>query len=173
MLVIKITDFVGFFEISTTNKTETILLEYINIFEERILKQLLGNDLALLFIADLVDGIPQTEKFTDIFNSLPCAGCADDVNIISNGIKYILTGMIFYHYSIDRQTLNTQSGVARLEVEASKVLSYDNSARFAEVRFNSALESYLAVQTFIKTNSGNYPEFKGVELKVKFGSLGI
>ncbi len=166
MIVLKISDFTGFWSIATNNKTEPTLLEATNLNERAYLDRLLGVELATAFIADLAAGIPQTAIYTTIFNPL-----TDDCGEHSKGIKNILKGFIYHDYINNAQAFHSQSGVGVNEVDTTAIQSAENGNRFGEIRWNDALESFEIVQRYIKKNIDAYPTYDGKPLSAKFSAL--
>ena len=62
-------DFTGFYQISNGATAQNDNIEaYIASTEPKFLRDLLGNTLYELFVADLVANVPQTQRFIDIFD---------------------------------------------------------------------------------------------------------
>lgn len=157
MLIIKTSDFKNFFELAQTNITTPILQDYIDRYEEPTLRELLGKALGNLFIADITNGAPQTQRFIDIFNEI----IEDQFNPgRSKGIKHILICTIYYHFVMERIAYHSQSGVAKNQVEAAKVLDSENANRFAEIRWDDSLESWKVIQIHVRREASTYPEYK-------------
>lgn len=166
MIILKTTEFVGFHEIGINNKTEPTLLAYINQFEESFLQQILGKDLAALFIADLVLGVPQTAPYIAIFNPIFTDGLPE-----SKGIPFILKSLLFYTFATDTQAYHGQSGVAKNAAEAGINPGFEGIHRFAEVRWNEGKASITGLQRYITDNLNIYPTFKGMTFKAKFSPI--
>lgn len=155
------TDYTGFYQISGNSFSSDELEIYIDSIEPDVLRDLLGCDLYDLFIADLVGGVPQTQRFIDIYNSF----CYDDGNTNgtqykSKGIKEMLKGFVYYSYVSDSDFANIISGNIKN--------TFSNSERATGVefglrdRYNTSLLTYEAIQWFICDNSATYPEFNGM-----------
>ena len=88
-----LTDFTGEFNITQSKYGDTDLTSIITVSEERILKDLLGEDLYLKLIADLSGGVPQTQKYIDLVNGKTYSVVNEDgitVNVDYQGIKRML-----------------------------------------------------------------------------------
>lgn len=166
MIILQLSDFTGFWAIATSNKTEPDLQEAIDTYERLYLETLLGKELAGLLIADLEDGVPQTQIYKNIFDPfINTKGCQ------SKGIKAILKGFVYYHYVPETQVFHSQSGVGINEVDTTAVQSPENATRMGEKRWNDALESYEVIQKYIVDNISEYPSYDGKKLKVKYSSI--
>jgi hypothetical protein len=170
-LIIKTTDFVGFQGLAQSINTTPVLQAYIDLYEKRYLMWLLGETLGNLFIADLVNGVPQTQRFIDLFNSFDKQNTFDNWNFCwdydcnyqnrkgmrhSDGIKQILLNCVFYHYVTDTDAQHTQSSVQQSQSDTSKNA---DAWRFGERRFNTGLDSWEDIRWFILINKTIYPEY--------------
>ena len=160
------TDFTGFYQISNGNPHQDVKIdEYIADNQEEFLTDLLGCDLYALFIADLVNDVPQTQRFIDIFNAF----CVDDsgcgTQIRSKGMKVMLKGFTYFNIVRNSDFFNTISGNVKNE--------FSNSAHVSTVemgineRYNVALGTYRAIQWFICENDTIYPEYNGMSKNVQ------
>lgn len=161
------TDFIGFYQIAKPNSHKIGELQsYIDNVEPNVLRDLLGCDLYTLFIADLVGGIPQTQRFIDIFNSF----CFDDgVNSgcqhRSSGMVTMLKGFVYYNYVRDADYFNTISGNVKNDFTNSSSI---NSMMYGlDERHNVALSTYEQIQWFIFDNSTDYPEYNGLNKSIQ------
>lgn len=163
-LIITTEDFEsGKFTISTNKYTTTDINDYIDIFERNYLEDLLGVDLANLFIADLVNGEPQTPIYQDIFNRLSFD--SDCWVKRSEGIKSMLQAFIWCEYVKDDNVRHTISGTVENNQEVSRLVSFRN-AQFTE-RYNFAINTYNVIQLYILANEVDYPDYNGQTKKRK------
>jgi ribosomal protein S16 len=159
--IISISNFTGNYKIVTTDvnsSKQERLIENINTYERIILTDMLGYDLYKLFINDLVDGVPQSQRFIDIFGEL----CLNDMNLPSRycysiSMKEILKRMIYFYHTREMPVQATSNGNVNHEVSISKI---DTSIK-AVISFNEAVNMYHVVQNYCKKNHLIYPEFKG------------
>lgn len=147
-------DFVGELRLSMNKFEEDKITSYINSYEKEYLVKLLGCELYDLFIADLVGGVPQSQRFIDIYNEF----CEDvDCHIVrSEGIKKMLTYFIYFEFVKDKQTYNTITGTVQSKVEVSDVVSLSKSNIYQ--MYNKGVETYEAIQWFICDKSQDYTE---------------
>ena len=180
MIILQISDFtLGKYKIPQAKGVcEGQLQSYIDRYEKRVLIDLLGCDLANLFIADLVEGIPQTEIYLNIFNEI----CVDLQNgffqsyywttglcycqpkrIISRGIKEMLKGMVFFQYMRDFPNQRDITGINRIDTENSThaMFSQWGISDF----YNESIEDYNNIQYYIYENKTDYASFNGVPKK--------
>lgn len=156
--ILKPSDFKGFYDISTDKHSQANVQEYIDEFEKQYLDQLLGCELADLLIADLVNGVPVAQRFTDIFDPF----CLDEPHhLISHGMVKMLAGLIYLLFVRDQALTNGVTGIEITEGENSirnRAASFSNM----QARWNRGIDSYHTIQHFILDNSITYPEFEGV-----------
>jgi hypothetical protein len=146
-------DFTGKYELHKGMYDTTKLQTYINKYETRYLRHLLGVDLYNQFIGDLTSGanpVPKSPNFTKIFNAF-----AEDVNmysmIESDGMLEMLKGFIYFEYSKDGFMQQTTYGGVQQTAENSKVLTSLQSMIYA--RYNEAIRTYQAIQDYILLNT--------------------
>jgi len=157
--IIQLNDFKsGEFRIPKTTWQELTLQSYLDKYERKYLIRLFGRELYDLFIANLVGGVPTSQRFIDVFNEFTdqndCGFCD------SEGMKLMIQGFIYFHYVRRTFTRNTTDGVKQTTAENS----VNPDTIFAELstRFNNAVESFACIQKFMCENSEIYPEYDGV-----------
>lgn len=182
MILLSVTDFTGFFNIPTSNsrETTTLLQTYIDRYEKTYLCNLMGVELAELFIADLAN-VTQETRFAVIQDAF----YLDDPNTTgvmyeSKGLVDMLTGVIFYHFVTERSALLTTNGVSVSVTETGEILSPEGAYRFAERKFNQMLATWEAIQWYIEDYAPSeypndadrlYPEFNGQGMDYKFSPI--
>lgn len=156
-------NFTGQYKVSTGNTfSDADFQLYINKYEEKLLRDLLGATLYNLFIADLdVNEEPQTQIFIDIFDEFAeDEDAGSGIQHVSEGMIEMLKGFIYFYWLREQFTQNVISGPVKNE--------YSNStqARFVETNmidnYNQAVKTYQAIQWFIKEHLDDYPTFNGV-----------
>lgn len=163
MSIVLNSDFVGKYELTLTQYNTALIDSYIAKYEKEYLIKLLGKSLYDLFIADLVSGVPQTTIYEAIFEPLYIdlfCGFSE-----SNGIKEMLIGFIYYHYTLDTQQQQTSVGVTAPKSENSEGVNL-NSISIS--RYNDNVQSYKTIQRYIQQNSSDYPTFNGKDLKYEY-----
>ena len=155
--------------------SEEQLKGYIKRYEEDYIYQLLGVQLGTLFIADLVNQVPQSPIYQAIYNpikkdlpnnniyinySYKC-GCQNHM-ILTQGMKSMLMGFIFFEYMRDQPYFKDLTGVNKKKSENS------NRASFGEWGidqfYNESISDYQQTQYYIlieKNDNGIYQEFNG------------
>jgi len=154
---------VGFHRIGQSTKDEIQLAAYIEMYEKCILEDLLGCELAALYIADL-DADPREQRFLD----LEAAFCLENLHCTceeykSAGIKEMLKCFIFFYYMRDVRFKATNTGVVSVQHEVSDWAGASGSSAVVGRRFNQAMETYKAIQNKVKMDSTLYPEYAGKE----------
>jgi len=170
----------------TSNKYDKSELElYIARYEQEILEDLLGCDMATAFIADL-DGsnYPIDVKFQELFDAF-CIDESPGINNVydygefyhyhprytghgckiqwrSRGILELLRYMVYLSYNRDQKVRNTSTGNVVNENEVS------TQARHYETNmvrvYNQSLDWYYAIQWRIRTNpdARDYDDYNGI-----------
>lgn len=163
--ILQIADFEeGIYTIPLAANQEAILQEYLNDIECEYLPRLFGVDLSDLFIADLVGGVPQTQRFIDVFDKFqvqPEDCFIGDEIYQSLGIKELLKRIVYFFY--------IRGSFVRLTNNGPKITVSENSENpnplFNEMftRWNEAVDYWIAIQYRMSTEDPNtYPEYKGV-----------
>lgn len=183
--ITKTTDYTGEVKISSNQYDEKDLILYINRYEEELLQELLGCELATQFIADLDgNGEPQTQRFIEIYEPF----CTDDnmstyflydypyfynnrydytghkckLQWRSRGIKEMLKTMIFFRYTRDQKVKNTITGNVVNQNNVSR------EARNGETNmrrlYNDILQTKNAIQWRICKNPNDldYTDYNGI-----------
>ena len=159
-------DFTGFYQISNgATAQDDKITEYITENQEQFLTDLLGCDLYDLFIADLVNDVPQTQRFIDIFKKF----CIDNpigsgCQVRSKGMAVMLKGFTYYNIARNADFFNTISG--NLKNEFSNSTHVSTIQMGLNERYNVALGTYNAIQWFICDNASDYPEYNGLTKEV-------
>ena len=162
-------DFKGRWNVSLNKFGEEDLEQYIESYEEDILKDLLGCELYPVFLADCVadaDGrlIPQSPEYLAIYDEicdtdLSTCCCGKDVNLESYGMVDMLKSMIRFYWLRDQKYKQTVSGTSVMDSENSVVIK---SLHYGLIKqFNGGMESYQSIQCYIENNKTTYPLYKG------------
>lgn len=175
----------GIYTISQDRFTEADLQKFIDTWEPYYLVRMFGVDLYELFKADLNAGVPQTARFTKVFNPFAVQsessffyntypldyGYLPQIvgqNCIheSFGIKDMLAGFIFFEFMRDLAMKATPVGHRKPSQEVSDSPGVGRSMIRIEDTYNRAIGSFQAIQWFMKygDESGNYPEYKGINI---------
>ena len=149
-MFLTVNDFTGKYQLSTGMYDVTKLQDYIDKYEKRYLIELFGAKLYDEFISDLdIQNVPQSPNFLKIFNPF-----YENVTlrqlIISEGIKEMLKGFVYFEYSKDLTNQMTPYGNVRPISENSEPVSTLYSMIYT--RYNEAIKSYKAIQTYIQIN---------------------
>ena len=141
--IVKISDFIGFRYIANNKACEQRLQYFIDEYEDYYLTKLLGCELTPLFLADLVDGVPQKAEYLELYNKF----CIEfyGKEYYSKGMVKCLTGLIYYHYVREDTYKHSLAGVVKNSNENSEVLSGANLERVAETRYNDSVNSFNAI----------------------------
>lgn len=157
------TDFVGKHELALTQFNTSEIDAYILKYERIYLLKLLGAELYTLFVADLSGGVPTDPIYTAIFDAFERDVC--NRIEVSEGIKEMLLGFIYYEYCHDIAQNQTPIGATKPKNENSTVLGLNG---ITITRYNEAVDTAKAIQSFILDNSTDYPSFNGQEFKYEY-----
>lgn len=128
---------------------------YLDKYEKEFLVNLLGADLYSLFIADLdVNGVPQTQRFIDIYNAFTI----DDDSCVrySEGMKVATLQYVYFFAVRDLIVKKTNTGQVNNRNENSDGPSYDGF-NIVEA-YNEAVQNAYEIQWYICDNDEDYPE---------------
>jgi len=160
MIILQLSDFEsGKFELHTGMYAVNNLQQYIDKYEKRYILDLLGATLGNEFIndLDLGMGMPTEQRFIDIFEPIEL-----DWNlclILSDGMKEMLKGFIYYEYLKDQVAQVTAVGMVTPKGENSERINSLFTQMYT--RYNDAARSYKGVQNYIWTRRGDYTGFNG------------
>lgn len=161
-LLIDIDDFVGRCEVSKNNFTESKLNKYISLYEEQTLIKLLGNELFLLFKANVVlngNQQPSAGRFLTIYD--PITNDEEENNPeASLGMKQLVLGVVYYKYKRD-EYIATISGQKKGKSETSLDVTFDQWN--LDGRWNESVRAAKSIQKYINDNDDTYPEYNGSE----------
>jgi len=168
-IILQIEDFeTGWFTTPLATKQETALQEKIDDVELEYLPQLLGVELYVLFMADLdPQGVPQTQRFLDIYNSfqIQVDDCGTNEIHQSLGMKKMLKAIVYFLYQRDQYTRATDNGPKRTRSENSEGIRKVEHDIFS--RWNRAVRWWQAIQYRMETeNPDDYPEYNGYNLEL-------
>jgi hypothetical protein len=156
-ILVATSDFNG--QISTDKYTIDELDVAIDTYEKRLIYELLGVELADLFFADLdANGVPQTQRFVDIYEAW-----TKDINnylVSSLGIKEMVKKYIIYYYTRTQSQTNTIQG----DTQVANNLNNPSAMAYTSLvlMYNECIKTYEAIQYYINANSSVYPEYKGM-----------
>lgn len=154
------TDFVGKFEIHQGMYDTSNINAYIQKYELRYLVEMLGVELYNLYYADAntnPNKIPADPLFLYIYNPFQYQNGMEYWTLLySYGIKEMLLGFIYFEFMKDFITASTLAGVVTQKSENS-----EGAITTIYGKYNDAVKTYRAIQTYILYNSGSYPKFRG------------
>jgi len=151
--IIQIADFAGT-QYSLPEQKYISYQNYLDKYEKQFLTNLLGAELYGLFIADLVSGVPQTQRFIDIYNAFSI----DDNNCVrySEGLKVATLQFVYFYAVRDLSVKKTNTGVVFNNNEVSEGPVY-SGYNIVEA-YNEAIKNAKEIQWYICDNDEVYPE---------------
>lgn len=157
--ITKYTDYqAGVYKLPLTDHTVSELTSFIGTYEKIYLEDLLGCELAALFIANLDgDGIPVDPIYKTLYDSF----CNDNACEFqrSLGMVIMIKGFIFWEYG---KTLTVSLGsVGATQSDGENTVSAKQSATKLIPNYNRSIGTYSAIQQYICENRDVYPTFKG------------
>ena len=163
--IVKTTDFVGKYKVSQNNFAETDLQSFIDKFEKVYIRRLLGLTTGDLFYADIASLTflpPSNAIYSVLFN--PIATVINGCDVISNGVKEMLVGFIYWEYTRLAATQNTLNGNVIQENETASQVDFSKTPIYSN--YNEAVYTYSAIQYFIMNDDTNYPDYNGKDLQL-------
>lgn len=183
-LLISKADFIsedaGKYRIANTKYEDTID-SYIEKYEEKYLQQLMGVELFKLFkvavsspnsvpptdpiYLAIYDPIAEDELTSNVFYPFYflydyCAPSCDRIRL-SNGLREMLLGFIYFEYMRDQSYKPTSGGIVKNKNENSREASFDENG--IKNRYNDAIDSYHTIQWYLfKRKTTDYPKFNGM-----------
>lgn len=163
MAIITPAEFNNKYELSTGMYSTNKIQSYIDKYQERYLVQMFGADLYKEFESDLVANLPQSPNFLKVFNpfnedvsGLDFSGYFYSYRtnqiLISDGIKDMLLGFVYWEYARDLLNQQTPYGGVKQMAENSIVVDTPHSLMWE--RYNLAILTYRAIQEWIYTHKG-------------------
>ena len=153
-LLITTEDFVAKFKISEDSFTE--LDPYIQRYESKYLKDLLGVELFDLFKADVVAHLPILAIYLNIFNEIRPT-LINEWQPISEGMKDMLLGFVYFEYMRDIPFTASVSGAVQSVFENSNPVAGNNYGLYE--RYNNSIRTYWAIQHYIVSNPTDYDTY--------------
>jgi hypothetical protein len=145
-------DYIGYFRLAKNKHTEDELEAYIQRFEEEALRCLLQCEYDN-FINDLVDGVPQSQKWIDLFEPFyKCDDCGNDY--FSRGILDLLKCFVWYNYSLESPAKNTIQGTVRQRGSSSEPLGTQFTRN--HIVYNQFVNTFNAIMYCICESDEDY-----------------
>ena len=135
-MFVTLANFTGKYELHTGMYDTNKIQDYIDKYEPRYLRQLLGVTLYNEFVSDIdaSNNMPKSPNFLKIFNPLD-----EDVflhqSISSEGIISMLTGFIYFEYAKDLIMQQTTFGGVQQKAENSVILNTLQTLIYDKVNF--------------------------------------
>lgn len=150
----------GKWELATGMYEQQKINNYIDLYTNRLLAELMGVELYDLFVADLdpVTFLPVDPIYVKIYNPF----MHQDANccvMISDGMVDMIKGFIYFMYLKDQINQVWVSGNVAPIGENSKDISTLSQQIYT--RYNQGVFTYHAIQQYMCDNSSDYPKYKG------------
>lgn len=148
--IVSISDFQGEINITQSKFQTTDIQDFIDRYEEKVLKDLLGDDLYLKFKNDGYES-PSRQRYIDLLNGVVWADSNNsDYNVDYKGLKPMLRYMIYYYYLINQPYQNTMVGTVKGVSRNAENPARDIINSLAFDRYNRGVEYYEAAIKFIE-----------------------
>jgi hypothetical protein len=169
-MIVSIGDFTGKYELHTGIYDASKLQAYIDKYEPQYLRELFGITLYNSFISDLNNqNVPKSPNFLFFYYSF-----AVDVNIyrmlISDGIKEMLLGFIYFEYLKDSMNMMTPFGNTIARSELSKQTTTLNTLMYN--RYNTAIKTFTAIRDYIFLNWNSMPMGQAIDGEITITNAG-
>ena len=167
-MIVSVADFkAGKFELHTGMYDQARIQDYIDLYEKPYLIKLLGAELFDEFEADFIagGGVPTEARFQKILDPFH-----EDYNfqvIISEGMKEMLLGLIYFEYAKDQMNQITPIGNVKPIGENSKDISTLNAMYYT--RYNRSVKTWRAIQCYMYwVKSEDYDKRNGQPLQYAY-----
>lgn len=148
--IVQIADFKGEINITQSKFSTTDIQDFIDRYEELVLKDLLGDDLYLKFKNDGYDS-PTRQRYIDLLNGVVYADSNNsDYNVDFKGMKDMLRFFVFYYYLINQPYQNTMIGTVKGVSRNAENPARDIVNSLAFSRYNKGVELYDGVIKFVE-----------------------
>lgn len=143
----------------------TAILEQYEWVEKKVLRQLLGDDLYLTFIANISQS---SGKYKDLLDGVASYELADGTNAIFDGITEMLPFFIYFYYRRDEQTTRTGQGDFSDQAENSERPDKSDTRALSIKAYNRGMKFYIETDKYItrqnEVESDYYPNYSHTEL---------
>jgi hypothetical protein len=172
-MIVSIGDFTGKYELHTGIYDVNKLQAYIDKYEPRYLRELFGITLYNEFISDLTlvnnQYVPQSPNFIFLFDPF-----AEDVYLfrmlISDGIKEMLCGFIYFEYVKDMMNTMTPFGNTISRSELSRQTTTLNTLMYN--RYNEAIKTFTAIRDYIFLHWNDMPLGQAIDGQITITNTG-
>ena len=160
-----ISDYTGYFSLPKNIYTNDELQAYIDRFEEKALRMLLQCEYDN-FEADLLNGLPQTQKWIDVYYPFyKCDDCGYEYE--SLGLIDLIKSFVFYNYSIESNTTNTILGTVKQRGLASDVVGSQFTRNY--IVYNQFVHSFNGIMYEMVESTEEYDlSYKYLEIITNF-----
>jgi hypothetical protein len=154
-LLIQKTDFTGVYALSQSisDTIDASIEEY----EEKYLIDLLGVELFDLFKANVTSYIPAVGIYKTIYD--PIREDYGNCIRISQGMKKMLLGFVWFHYAVDNAFKHSGTGIVANTQEIAVQANWDSGIVYK--KYNTDVSDYQTIQWYIEKNLSDYPKFNG------------
>lgn len=156
MSFILTTDFKGDKYISQNVFTLEDLQYFIDLTQEKILKDLLGEDLYGKLLSDCTNNIPATTKYINLLNGKTYTETNESgqtVNVYYKGLKEMLRYFTFYYFMKEQPYKSTISGIMESNQENSTKISNMQLNRIIIQAYNKGIKLYGKKHSEINTET--------------------
>ncbi len=169
-MIVSIGDFTGKFELHTGIYDQSKLQAYIDKYEPKYLRELFGVTLYNSFVSDLtIQNVPKSPNFLFFYNAF-----AEDVYLyrmlVSEGLKDMLCGFIYFEYVKDMMNTMTPFGNTIQRSELSRLTSTLNSLMYN--RYNEAIRTFTAIRDYIFLHWNDMPMGQAIDGEITITNSG-
>ena len=162
----KQSDFIGDVEITQSADVTEKLNAIIDTVEKNVLRLLLGDDLYILFKADLdAENEPQTDKYKNLLNGVTYD--YGEEKRMFDGLKPMLRYFIYSEY-IKYNSMQATTGTVLPEKDNSTNLTNFDISELSNNAYNKGINYYRKAISYIAMNIEDYPTFDYTSLNYKF-----
>ena len=163
-ILISNTDFTGSYALPSDKYSVDLIDATIDEREKEALLMLLGKGLYNLFVADLVDQVPQSAIYRTIYNEL----VYEDGHqlLISKGMKDAVLRYVYFYHVREQKYQNTITGT--VQKKGTNSMPAKTDTLWLSKTYNFGIDSFNAIQCYIQDNMTDYPDYKGQDFGYVF-----
>ena len=165
--IVKSDDMIGVYELSLNSNDSTDYFDTIAFDVERNVLRgdgrcnygFMGDEEYLKLITDLVDGVPQSQKYIDLVNGCNYVNSSGRLSIFE-GIKEMLKGFVYYAYLQTAYMNTTSMGASKPEFDGGERATKYELNRQTQIIQNKGVDLYngscFDYLDFYKSNYSDY-----------------
>lgn len=154
-MIVAISDFIGEFDLGLNCYDDEVLPTLFEQWEKEALDIVMGCELRINLINDLLNGVPQSQRWIDIFNETFVDSYGD--KYCFEGFKNMLVHFIYWKYFLYRNVKPTISGLNKTNSENS--MQSPHYRVHISLMYNEFAKQGDLLQKYFGDNLEIFPEY--------------